>query len=178
MPPPKDKVYTEMEALIQHFLVHSQGFIVPAGEAYVPVEGPRGEHGCYVVSDGSNRPWRVKMRSPSLMACQALPKMIVGGLIADVICRHRIDRRRHGRRGPVSFHPEMRYESGLHVSQRELRREGEPFAFTPENRERLERIAAHYPPEHRRSAVIPALYIVQEQHGLRRRRRRSGTWPR
>ncbi len=65
----------------------------------------------------------------------------------------------------MSFHPEMRYESGLHVSQRELRREGEPFAFTPENRERLERIAAHYPPEHRRSAVIPALYIVQEQIG-------------
>ena len=85
VPPPKDKVYTEMEALIQHFLIYSQGFTVPAGEAYVPVEGPRGEHGCYVVSDGSNRPWRVKMRSPSLMACQALPKLIVGGLIADVI---------------------------------------------------------------------------------------------
>jgi NADH-quinone oxidoreductase E subunit len=65
----------------------------------------------------------------------------------------------------VSFHPDMRYESGLHVSQRELRREGEPFVFTPENRERLERIAAHYPPEHRRSAVIPALYIVQDQQG-------------
>jgi NADH-quinone oxidoreductase subunit D len=85
VPPPKDKVYTEMEALIQHFLLYSQGFVVPAGEAYVPVEGPRGEHGCYVVSDGTNRPWRVKMRSPSLMACQALPRMIVGGLIADVI---------------------------------------------------------------------------------------------
>ncbi len=85
VPPPKDKVYTEMEALIQHFLIYSQGFTVPAGEAYVPVEGPRGEHGCYVVSDGTNRTWRVKMRSPSLMACQALPKLIVGGLIADVI---------------------------------------------------------------------------------------------
>jgi len=83
--PPKDKVYTEMEALIQHFLIHSQGFTVPAGEAYVPVEGPRGEHGCYVVSDGTNRPWRVKMRSPSLMSCQALPTMIHGGMIADVI---------------------------------------------------------------------------------------------
>jgi NADH-quinone oxidoreductase subunit D len=85
VPPPKDKVYTEMEALIQHFLIHSQGFVVPSGAVYVPVEGPRGEHGCYVVSDGTNRPWRVKMRSPSLMACQALPTMIVGGLIADVI---------------------------------------------------------------------------------------------
>jgi NADH-quinone oxidoreductase subunit D len=84
-PPPKDRVYTEMEALIQHFLVYSQGFTVPAGEAYVPVEGPRGEHGFYVVSDGTNRPWRVKSRAPSLLACQALERMIVGGLIADVI---------------------------------------------------------------------------------------------
>jgi NADH-quinone oxidoreductase subunit D len=85
VPPPKDEVYTEMEALIQHFLIYSQGFTVPAGESYVPVEGPRGEHGCYVVSDGSNRPWRVHMRSPGLMACQSLHKFIVGGMIADVI---------------------------------------------------------------------------------------------
>ena len=84
-PPPKDRVYTEMEALIQHFLIYSQGFTVPAGEAYVPVEGPRGEQGFYIVSDGTNRPWRVKARSPSLLACQALPTMIIGGLIADVI---------------------------------------------------------------------------------------------
>jgi len=84
-PPPKDRVYTEMEALIQHFLIYSQGFTVPAGEAYVPVEGPRGEQGFYVVADGSNRPWRVKSRAPSLLACQALEKMVVGGLIADVI---------------------------------------------------------------------------------------------
>jgi NADH-quinone oxidoreductase subunit D len=85
VPPPKDKVYTEMEALIQHFLIYSQGFTVPAGEAYVPVEGPRGEHGVYVVSDGTNRPWRIKMRPPAFLACQALPKLIEGGMIADVI---------------------------------------------------------------------------------------------
>ena len=85
VPPPKDKVYTEMEALIQHFLIYSQGFTVPAGDAYVPVEGPRGEHGCYVVSDGSNRPWRVKMRAPSFLAIQALPFIVQGGLIADVV---------------------------------------------------------------------------------------------
>jgi len=84
-PPPKDRVYTEMEALIQHFLIYSQGFTVPAGEAYVPVEGPRGEQGFYVVSDGTNRPWRVKSRAPSLLACQALETMVVGGLIADVV---------------------------------------------------------------------------------------------
>jgi NADH-quinone oxidoreductase subunit D len=85
VPPPKDKVYSEMEGLIQHFLIYSQGFTVPAGEAYVPVEGPRGEHGFSIVSDGTNRPYRIKLRAPSFYACQALPKMIVGGLIADVI---------------------------------------------------------------------------------------------
>src|SRR5688572_12375173 len=85
VPPPKDKVYTEMEALIQHFLIYSQGFTVPAGEAYVPIEGPRGEHGTYIVSDGTNRPWRVKMRAPSFMAIQALPSVVQGGLIADVV---------------------------------------------------------------------------------------------
>lgn len=85
VPPPKDKVYTEMEALIQHFLIYSQGFVTPAGEAYVPIEGPRGEQGFYVVSDGGNHPWRVKARSPSLLACQALSRLIVGGLIADVV---------------------------------------------------------------------------------------------
>src|SRR6187399_3126780 len=85
VPPPKDRVYTEMEALIQHFLLYSQGFNVPKGESYVPVEGPRGEHGFYIVSDGSNRPIRVKSRAPSFLACQALGKMVVGGLVADLI---------------------------------------------------------------------------------------------
>jgi NADH-quinone oxidoreductase subunit D len=85
VPPPKDKVYTEMEGLIQHFLIYSQGFTVPAGEAYVPVEGPRGEHGFSIFSDGTNRPYRIKLRAPSFYACQGLPKLIVGGMIADVI---------------------------------------------------------------------------------------------
>jgi len=85
VPPPKDKVYTEMEALIQHFLIYSQGFTVPAGEAFVPVEGPRGEHGVYVVSDGTNRPVRVHLRPASLLACQAMEPMVEGALIADVV---------------------------------------------------------------------------------------------
>ena len=85
VPPPKDQVYTEMEALIQHFLIYSQGFTVPKGDAFVPVEGPRGEHGMYIVSDGTNRPLRVHLRPASLLACQAMPPMVVGGLIADVV---------------------------------------------------------------------------------------------
>jgi NADH-quinone oxidoreductase subunit D len=85
VPPPKDQVYTEMEALIQHFLIYSQGFTVPKGDAFVPVEGPRGEHGMYIASDGTNRPLRVHLRPASLLACQAMPPMIVGSLIADVV---------------------------------------------------------------------------------------------
>ena len=64
---------------------YDSGDISRAFSAGADLGGPRGEHGCYVVSDGSNRPWRVHMRSPGLMACQALHKFIVGGMIADVI---------------------------------------------------------------------------------------------
>lgn len=66
----------------------------------------------------------------------------------------------------MSFHPAMPYESGeLHKSERVLPKEGEPFRFTPENRARIEELAKHYPPDRRRSVLIPALHIVQEQHG-------------
>ncbi len=66
----------------------------------------------------------------------------------------------------MSFHPTMPYEGGeVHKSERVLPDEGAPFAFTPENRARIEALAAHYPPERRRSALIPALHIVQEQQG-------------
>ncbi len=149
VPPPKDKVYTEMEALIQHFLIYSQGFTVPAGEAYVPVEGPRGEHGFYIVSDGTNRPYRIKLRAPSFYACQALPKMIVGGHDRRRHRRHRLDRRRHGRRGSMSFHPMMLYGEGLPpVGARGSPTKGQPFTFTPERRAAARRdLLAKYPPE-------------------------------
>ncbi len=66
----------------------------------------------------------------------------------------------------MTFHPTMPYESGeVHKSERVLPDEGQPFAFTAKNRERIEQIAAHYPPERRRSAIIPTLHIVQEQQG-------------
>jgi len=74
-----------MEALIHHFKMVTQGVSVPAGETYVAVESPRGELGMYVVSDGQNRPYRVKMRDPSFVNLQAVPDLIEGGLIADII---------------------------------------------------------------------------------------------
>jgi NADH-quinone oxidoreductase subunit D len=74
-----------MEALIHHFKMVTEGVSVPAGEVYQPVEGPRGELGMYVVSDGGHTPYRVKIRDPSFVNLQAVPSMVAGGLIADVI---------------------------------------------------------------------------------------------
>lgn len=85
VPPPKRVVRQSMEALIHHFLLYSHGFDVPPGEAYVAVEGPKGEVGFYVVSDGTNKPWRVKLRPPSFVNIQALPRLIEGHMVADVV---------------------------------------------------------------------------------------------
>ncbi|MEN6600926.1 MAG: NADH dehydrogenase (quinone) subunit D [Bryobacteraceae bacterium] len=83
--PDREKMKTEMEALIHHFKIVTEGFRVPAGEVYQAVESPRGELGYYVVSDGSAKPWRVHMRTPSYGNLQALPRGIEGRLLADII---------------------------------------------------------------------------------------------
>jgi NADH-quinone oxidoreductase subunit D len=83
--PPRHELATSMEALIHHFKLVTEGFRVPPGEAYVPIESPRGEMGCFVVADGSAKPSRVHMRDPSFVNLQALREMVVGGYIADMI---------------------------------------------------------------------------------------------
>lgn len=76
---------SSMEALIHHFKLVTEGFRVPAGQAYVPVEGPRGEYACHVVSDGGTRPFRAHMRDPSFVNLQAVAAMCEGGMVADII---------------------------------------------------------------------------------------------
>ena len=83
--PDREKMKTQMEALIYHFKIVTEGFTVPAGEVYQAIESPRGEMGYYVVSDGTAKPMRVHMRSPSYANLQALSKMCEGGLIADAV---------------------------------------------------------------------------------------------
>src|SRR5690242_5865628 len=83
--PPKEDVKTSMEALIHHFKIVAHGFFPPVGEAYHAVEAPKGELGFYFVSDGTPRPWRMKVRSPSFVNLQTLAAMIEGKLVADVI---------------------------------------------------------------------------------------------
>ena len=83
--PPREEIYGNMEALIHQFKLVSQGFPVPKGEVYQAVEGPRGEMGFYLVSDGGPRPYRWRARTPSFYNLQSLPDLCRGGLVADVI---------------------------------------------------------------------------------------------
>jgi NADH-quinone oxidoreductase subunit D len=83
--PPRDELSTSMEALIHHFKLVTEGFRVPPGEVYNPVESPRGELGCFVLADGSAKPARVHFRDPSFVNLQSLREMCVGGYIADLI---------------------------------------------------------------------------------------------
>jgi NADH-quinone oxidoreductase subunit D len=85
MPPPREELARSMEAVIHHFKLWTEGIRPPVGEAYVGVESPRGELGFYVVSDGSGRPIRVHERAPSFANLQALPRIIEGGAMADVV---------------------------------------------------------------------------------------------
>ena len=111
VPPPKDRVYTEMEALIQHFLLYSQGFNVPKGECYVPVEGPRGEHGFYIVSDGTQP---ADARQVARAVVLRLPGAAEDDRRRPDRGRHRgdrIDGRRDGRRGSMIARDEQRSSS-------------------------------------------------------------------
>ena len=84
-PPPRGRIDESMEALIHHFKIFTEGFKVPAGEVYVSIESPRGELGCYMVSDGSAKPYRMHIRGPSFVNLQSMPHMLRGGLIADAV---------------------------------------------------------------------------------------------
>ena len=84
-PPPRARIDESMEALIHHFKIFTEGFKVPEGEVYVAIESPRGEIGCYIVSDGGPTPLRMHVRAPSFVNVQALPHMMRGGLVADAV---------------------------------------------------------------------------------------------
>ena len=83
--PPRHELSTSMEALIHHFKLVTEGYRVPPGEAYYPIESPRGELGCYILADGSAKPARVHFREPSFVNLQSLREMCVGGYVADLI---------------------------------------------------------------------------------------------
>ena len=84
-PPPRARINESMEALIHHFKLFTEGFHVPAGEVYSAVESPRGELGCYIVSDGGPKPYRIHVRAPSFVNLQAIPLLMRGGSVSDTI---------------------------------------------------------------------------------------------
>jgi len=85
LPPPREELETSMEAVIHHFKLFTEGYSVPPGDVYVAVESGRGENGCYIVSDGTHKPRRVKFRSASFVNLQALERMALNHMVADLI---------------------------------------------------------------------------------------------
>jgi NADH-quinone oxidoreductase subunit D len=85
LPPPREELETSMEAVIHHFKLFTEGYSVPPGDVYVAVESGRGENGCYIVSDGTHKPRRVKFRSASFVNLQALERMALNHMVADMI---------------------------------------------------------------------------------------------
>jgi NADH-quinone oxidoreductase subunit D len=84
VPPKRDEMKRSMEALIHHFKLYTEGFHVPAGEVYAAVEAPKGEFGVYLVADGSNKPYRCKIRAPGFAHLQAMDYLSRGFMLADV----------------------------------------------------------------------------------------------
>ena len=84
-PPPREEMKRDMEALIHHFKLFTEGYCVPEGEAYAAVEHPKGEFGIYLVSDGANKPFRVKIRAPGFVHLSAMDEMVRGHMLADVV---------------------------------------------------------------------------------------------
>ncbi len=84
-PPKREEMKADMEALIHHFKLFTEGFCLPEGEAYAAVEHPKGEFGCYLISDGANKPYRLKIRAPGFVHLSALDEMVKGHMLADVV---------------------------------------------------------------------------------------------
>jgi NADH-quinone oxidoreductase subunit D len=84
-PPRREEMKADMEALIHHFKLFTEGFCVPEGEAYAAVEHPKGEFGVYIISDGANKPYRLKVRAPGFAHLAAMDEMVRGHMLADVV---------------------------------------------------------------------------------------------
>jgi NADH-quinone oxidoreductase subunit D len=84
-PPSREEMKSDMEALIHHFKLFTEGYGVPAGETYTAVEAPKGEFGCYLVSDGANKPFRVHLRAPGFAHLSSMDAIVRGHMLADVV---------------------------------------------------------------------------------------------
>ncbi len=85
VPPSRVEMKDDMEALIHHFKLFTEGYCVPAGETYAAVEAPKGEFGCYLISDGANKPFRLKCHAPSFVHLSSIDSIVRGHMLADVV---------------------------------------------------------------------------------------------
>ena len=176
-PPPRAEMKQSMEALIHHFKLYTEGYHVPAGETYTAVEAPKGEFGVYLVADGTNRPYRCKIRAPGFAFLQATEFMCQGPHAGRRGRDHRLDGHRVRRDRPMS----------AHIDGAAVRAAGELRLHRRKPARRRRRIIAKYPPGRQASAVLPLLDLAQRQSrrlaaargdGLRRRAARHGADPR
>ena len=149
VPPTREEMKGDMESLIHHFKLFTEGYCVPAGETYAAVEAPKGEFGIYLVSDGANKPYRLKCRAPGFPHLAALDEMVQGHMLADVVAV--IGTAGHRVRGdrPVS--------EATHGAARQ-------GSCRSTSREEIDHWLTKFPPDRKRSAVIAALHAVQEQN--------------
>jgi NADH-quinone oxidoreductase subunit D len=84
-PPSREEMKDDMEAMIHHFKLFTEGYAVPVGEAYAAVEAPKGEFGAYIVSDGANKPFRVKLRAPGFAHLSAIDEIVRGHMLPDLV---------------------------------------------------------------------------------------------
>ena len=171
--PPRHELATSMEALIHHFKLVTEGFRVPPGEVYYPIEGPRGELGCFVRSDGSSKPARVHMRDSSFTNLQAFPDMVETGTSPTSSPPSRCSTRSSAESTASPMARVQRYPDGSRVPPWDravdLTKEPAPVpepAVTPvpeDLRRTIEAYMSKYPD--RRSAVIPSIAAAQRRYG-------------
>src|SRR5262249_16973383 len=149
-----------MEALIHHFKLYTEGYKVPPGETYTVVEAPKGEFGVYLVSDGTNKPYRCKIRAPGFPLLQALDMMTRGHQLADMSANMGSLDFVFGEIAPREPPP----MSMITADPKDVPHV-EHFAFTPENLEKAGALMANYPPGRQASAVIGVLDLAQRQLG-------------
>ena len=155
VPPKRGEMKRSMEALIHHFKLYTEGYHVPAGEVYAAVEAPKGEFGVYLVADGTNKPYKCKIRAPGFAHLQAMDFICRGHMLADVSAILGLPRHRVRGGGPLMANRRL---ADPHLQPKE-------FSFTAENRAWADKVIARYPAGRQASAVIPLLWRAQEQAG-------------
>ena len=147
--PRREEMKEDMEALIHHFKFFTEGYCVPAGETYAAIEAPKGELGIYLVSDGANKPYRLKVRAPGFAHLASLDEMVRGHMLADVVA--------------VIGTQDIVFRGSRPVSAQDTN-SGNAALLKEHTRQEIDHWVAKFPPGRQRSATIAALRAAQEQN--------------